>query len=119
MVCTCKCPNRKRQSHYLRITFERQRGDKKLIKIGREIRGTNIHRGHGGSAPLIDREQRRDFRLIERVNFFEHLLRGPKGGGVRTNIDSEVSNGRKEDLDIWTGDEFGVHSSSVFEESAT
>jgi len=41
------------------------------------------------------------------------------GKGVRTNVDSEVSNGRKEDLDIWTGDELGEHPSSVFEESAT
>ena len=37
--------------------------------------------------------------------------------GVHTNVDSQASNGWKEDLDIWTGDEFGVHSSSVFEES--
>ena len=37
----------------------------------------------------------------------------------RTNVDSEVSYGRKKDLDIWTGNEFGVHSSSVFEEGAT
>ena len=41
------------------------------------------------------------------------------GRGVRTNVDGEVSNGWKEYLDIWTGDELGVHPSSVFEESAT
>ena len=40
-------------------------------------------------------------------------------GGVRTNIDSEISDRWKEDLDIWTSDEFRVHSSSVFEKSAT
>ena len=39
--------------------------------------------------------------------------------GARTNVDGEVSDGRKEDLDIWTSDELGEHPSSVFEESAT
>ena len=41
------------------------------------------------------------------------------GMGVRTDVDGEVSNGWKEDLDIWTGDELGIHPSSVFEEGAT
>jgi hypothetical protein len=41
------------------------------------------------------------------------------GRGVRTNVDGEVSNGWKEDLDIRTSDKLGEHPSSVFEESAT
>lgn len=40
-------------------------------------------------------------------------------GSIRTNIDGETPDGWKEDLDIRASDEFGVHSSSVFEESAT
>lgn len=39
-------------------------------------------------------------------------------GGVRTNVDSEIPNRWKEDLDIWASDKFGIHSSSVFEEGA-
>ena len=38
--------------------------------------------------------------------------------GVRTDVDGEISNGWKEDLDIRTRDEFGIHTSSVLKESA-
>ena len=41
------------------------------------------------------------------------------GRGIRTNVNGKVSNRWKEDLDIWTGDEFWEHPSSIFEESAT
>ena len=42
-----------------------------------------------------------------------------EGVGGRTNVDGEISDRRKEDLDIRTGDEFGVHPSSILEEGAT
>ena len=41
-------------------------------------------------------------------------VREARDGNLRTNIDGEISNRWEEDLDIWTSDEFGVHSSSVF-----
>ena len=45
--------------------------DDQVFEIGRKIRGTDIHHGHGESVPLIHREQKRGFRLERR---FQHLL---------------------------------------------
>jgi len=40
-------------------------------------------------------------------------------GDGHTDVYGEISDGRKEDLDIRTGDEFGVHPSSILEEGTT
>jgi len=40
-------------------------------------------------------------------------------GNVRTNVNGEISDGWEEDPNIRTGNEFGVHPTSVFEKSAT
>jgi len=59
-----KCPNRRRQSHCLCGHMSNV-----SCAIGvfenrmRKIWGTDIHRGHGGSIPLIRREQRQGFQL--------------------------------------------------------
>ena len=46
-------------------------------------------------------------------------VKDTRDGSLHTNIDGEISNGWEEDLDVWTGDELGIHSSSVFKQSAT
>ena len=87
------------------------------LKLDTGIRDTDIHRGHERSIPSIRHEQRRGCRL-DRVP--EHLLRGHRAEvrGTRTNVNGKVTDRWEKNLDIWTGNEFRVHSSSIFKESS-
>lgn len=50
-------------------------------------------------------------KAVSRKHIFRRTM-------VQTNVDCQIANGREEDLNIGSGDQFRIHSSGIFEKSA-